>query len=753
MRSWQMQFYWLARLFASDPGLKRFEQAGKVILSVMSSVFTMLLLLFIFQGKAVPAAIIAGVLGMMGILTVADDTEKQKKITTLLLPLASITAVTLGSFLSGYGHLVDAVILLVVVLAFYLQKYGARYFSICMVGFMSIYFASLLRLQPAQLPWLFAGILVGITFAFLYNFVFFKTNPEKVLKRSIRSFHTQTNLAFSLILEMIKDPVTKPERIRKLINNVRRLREYARMISGDLSSAEVHKVWPGVSTNQLRLYVFDSEMLTEALTDAIIKLKSSHALEYTELRRLLVWVVESIRNAEVLAEEYETFHLQEAEKALQGIRFALNDLYTEKEQSGEWLYLVQRIETIANHVIEGAFSIQEAMNKKLSGNELREYLLDVNSEAAEQTDEEEDQEDKEDKEDKYNLPRKKALQALVAGAISIVLGYLLTSTHQYWILLTAFIVLLGTESVGRTYIKAFQRSFGTVLGGIAGFGMALAVEGQQALQLICLFASIFLAFYLFQVSYTLMSFFITMMMALMYDLLLGGVTLQLLGARVLDTIIGAGIAFVVSYWLLPVRTKDKVADLSVEYLEDLKNCLNEYMNHLLSGEQTLLDFTNTAFEMDQKLEEMKNHTKQIFRRAGSLDPSGFSKWINTLGAVHYYAKHLVASSNRTLKREQAPEYRLAILHIKDVLQGNIDIITSLLANERNSAAVRGLEKQRKTIEKGPETDGKREHAQIHLLHYLYYIWPINEALLQLAEDLGAARKDLEEEQETKRHSS
>lgn len=734
-----MQFYWLGRLFASDPGLKRFEQAGKVILSVMSSVFTMLILLQLFHGKAVPAAIIAGVLGMMGILTVADDTEKQKKITTLLLPLSSLTAVTLGSLLSGFGHVIDFVILLIIFLAFYLQKFGVRYFSICMVGFMSTYFSTLLHLKPAQLPWLYIGILVGITYAFLYNFVFIKTKPEKVLKRSVDSFHTQTNLTFSLLLEMIGDPVTRPERINKLEHNVQKLSEYARMISTDISSTEPHLVWPGVSSNQLRLYIFDSEMLIEALAHSVKKLKMSHALEYAELRRLLMWAVESLRNAEVLSDSYETFHLQEAEKAVQGLRLALNDLRAESKESSEWLYLVRRIESIVNHVIEGALVIQQSMNEQLRGNELREYLRDVNNAVIEEEKEEEAKEE----EDRYNLPMKKAYQALVAGGLSIILGYLLTSTHQYWILLTAFLVLLGTESVGRTYIKAFQRSFGTVLGGIAGFALAISVEGQPVFQLIFLFACIFFAFYLFSVSYTMMSFFITMMMALMYDLLLGGVTYQLLLARVMDTIIGAAIAFVVSSWLLPIKTKDKVSDISTDFLEDLKDYLSSYMENLLRDDQSPVDLTDKAFAMDQKLQEMKDHTRPLFKRAGSLSPSGYGRWITVLYAIHYYAKHLIASSNRKLRMEQKEEYRATILHIQEVLTENIEGLSKLVQDEKNSVIVKDLDKERKLVERAPEKDKGRGHAQIHLLHYLYYVWPINEAIVSLALELGADKKRAE----------
>lgn len=98
--------YWLYRLAASDPGRKRLRTASKVTLSVISSVGVMLLIV-LNAGGQVTAAIFAGVIGMMGILVVNDDTEKEKKATTLLIGISSAFSVGFGSLLAKWGFAAD----------------------------------------------------------------------------------------------------------------------------------------------------------------------------------------------------------------------------------------------------------------------------------------------------------------------------------------------------------------------------------------------------------------------------------------------------------------------------------------------------------------------------------------------------------------------------------------------------------------------------------------------------------------------
>ncbi|UTE77908.1 FUSC family protein [Rossellomorea sp. KS-H15a] len=725
MKHLHRQHIWLGRILASDPGRKRFQQAGKATISLISAVFTMLFLLKHFDHPSITPAIVSGMVGMLGIFVVMDDTTGKKKVTTLLVGVSVATGITLGSAFAHYSLVVNALLVGVIFSAFYFSRFAIRYFSMGMAGFMSIYISSILQLDVAHLEWFYLGIVIGLVFAFLYNFIIFKDSVH-MLRRSMRSFHIQSNLTFTILMKMIEDPNTSGKRRKQLDQNVRRLNEYARSVAGDINENDLKKLWPGIEASQLRLYVFDTEMLIQTLTDSLKKLKDLEALEVMELRRLLVWVIRSLRDAEVLAQDYDPRSLEEAEKAIQALRLILSEVLNQEEKPEGWVYLLRRIESIANHVLEAAITIQESL--KVS--EYKESTVESDTEP-----EEEDKEDESEEDKSLKPSTRKAIQALVAGTLAIIVGVLIAPAQPYWVLLTTFIVQIGTETVGRTYMKAFQRSIGTVIGAIIGFGAATLVSGNSQLEVVLLFAVLFLAFYLFPVSYTLMSLFITMLIAFMYDLLLGGISIQLMGARVIDTIAGAIIALIVSAFVFPKRTKDKVADSFDDFFGDLEGYVSSYINTFTVPEDKAL--TDQAFDLDQKLQAIKDEAQSLLQRPGSLTRSGVGRWITVVTAINYYAKHLLASSHRKVPATVSEELSSAFSETEEKISQNIETLRQLLKEQGSAPVMWDLSPERERIETQAPSWRK---SQVDLIHHFYYVWRINQSIVALGVELGAEVK-------------
>ncbi|OXS59058.1 putative membrane protein YccC [Bacillus sp. V-88] len=725
MKHLHRQHIWLGRLLASDPGRKRFQQAGKATISLISAVFTMLFLLKHFDHPSITPAIVSGMVGMLGIFVVMDDTTVKKKITTLLVGVSVATGITLGSAFAHYSLVVNALLVGVIFSAFYFSRFAIRYFSMGMAGFMSIYISSILQLDVAHLEWFYLGIVIGLVFAFLYNFIIFKDSVH-MLRRSMRSFHIQSNLTFTILMKMIEDPNTSGKRRKQLDQNVRRLNEYARSVAGDINENDLKKLWPGIEASQLRLYVFDTEMLIQTLTDSLKKLKDLEALEVRELRRLLVWVIRSLRDAEVLAQDYDPRSLEEAEKAIQALRLILSEVLNQEEKPEGWVYLLRRIESIANHVLEAAITIQESLNVS----EYKGSTVEGDTEP-----EEEDKEDESEEDKSLKPSTRKAIQALVAGTIAIIVGVMIAPAQPYWVLLTTFIVQIGTETVGRTYMKAFQRSIGTVIGAIIGFGAANLVSGNSQLEVVLLFAVLFLAFYLFPVSYTLMSLFITMLIAFMYDLLLGGISIQLMGARVIDTIAGAIIALLVSAFVFPKRTKDKVADSFDDFFGDLEGYVSSYINTFTVPEDKAL--TDQAFDLDQKLQAIKDEAQSLLQRPGSLTRSGVGRWITVVTAINYYAKHLLASSHRKVPATVSEELSSAFSETEEKISQNIETLRQLLKEQGSAPVMWDLSPERERIETQAPSWRK---SQVDLIHHFYYVWRINQSIVALGVELGAEVK-------------
>lgn len=718
-----IKHHWLGRILASDPGRVRFQKSGKATISLMSSVFTTLLILRLSGNSLITPAIVSGMVGMFGIMIVMDESKKAKQLTTLLLGVSAALGITSGSILAGNAYYIDVLMILIIFSAFYLSRFGVRYFSIFMIGFITVYISSVLNLSTNQFPWFYMGISIGVFYAFLYNFILFKDSAQ-VLRRSIRSFHIQSNLTFTMLITGIQEVEPSSKRLKNLQHNVRKLRDYGRTVSGNLNAQDIKEIWPGLETAQLRLYVFDTGMLIETLTDSIYKLKKAEAFKVEELRRILVWVIACLRDARVLAQDYDKQDLEEAEIAVQGLRLVIKDLLNEDEQPEGWIYLIRRIESITNHVIQGAVSIQESLHEN---DPVENDTKD---------DVENDPEEDSPREEKELKPStKKAYQALVAGAIAIIVGQFISPTQPYWVLLTTFIVLIGTESIGRTYTKGFERSLGTVVGAIVGFGLAKILSGHSTIELILLFLVVFLAFYLVTVSYTLMSVFITMLIAFMYDILLGGITIELIGARVIDTIAGAIIAFGVSTVIFPKKTKEKIVDSIDEFLTELKPYVTSYVRSLRE-DVYVKDLADNAFTLDQKLQTIEDEANPLLNRSGLISNAGIARWITIFTAINYYARHLIASSYR--KSFNYPEeLEERFQEIEDKLEHNISTIGKLIKGVERTGTLYSLKKDREQFERLAPSSGQSHRD---LIHHLYYVWRINQSILALGKDMGAEEK-------------
>ncbi|WP_245843820.1 FUSC family protein [Oceanobacillus rekensis] len=716
MAHWYKEHTWLRRLLASDPGQIRLYKAGKTTISVILSLFTTFFIIIATGNEALMPAVVSAAIGMMGILVVLDDTRKKKQLTTILLGVSAIFGVTIGSSLTGSIFLIDSIMILLVFGSFYLTRFGVRYFSLCMVGFMTVYISAILNLENNQLAFFYLGIAIGVAYAFIFNFILFQSTA-KSLKRSIHSFHIQSNLTFDLLLEAMQERNISQEEHKHLHKQVAKVREYALIVSGYINPADVKELWPGLTPAQLRLYVFDSGMLIETLTNSFQSLKEADALEIDELRKIMVWVTKSLRDTEILAPNYEEQNLEEAEIAVQALRLLIADLFTQKQQPEGWLFLIRRIESITNHVIKGAITIQQSLQSETTK---EEHAEEAEKDTA--------------KEDKKGMraSTKKAYQALVAGTLAIIVGQFISPAQPYWILLSTFVVLLGTQSTGRIYAKGFQRSFGTIIGAILGFALAKLVSGYSTLEILAIFLVLFLAYYLITVSYTVMSVFITMMLAFLYDILMGGITLSLIGARVIDTIAGAVIALAVSSIIFPTKTKDKVAESINDYLKVLQPYLITYVKGF-RGNVDIKELSENAFQLDEKLQTISDEASPLVQRGEYPALSDTNQWITVISAINYYARQLVASSYRK-GFDYPEELEDVFIQMEEKLENNMKTLITLFEGKKDpSAIIYRLEEERKQIE---QHSPSRHESKHDLIHHLYYVWRVNQSIVELALEIG-----------------
>src|SRR5262249_12124080 len=151
-------------------------------------------------------------------------------------------------------------------------------------------------------------------------------------------------------------------------------------------------------------------------------------------------------------------------------------------------------------------------------------------------------------------------------SIAMIAGLATSPSRWYWAVITAFIVFNNTKSRADTAMRALQRSFGTLAGLVGGTIIATLLHGQPVLTAALMPVCFFLAFYYLQVSYSVMIFFITIALALLYGLT-GSFSPELLVMRLEETVIGAAAGTLVAFLIFPARTTTGIGTALDKYLK------------------------------------------------------------------------------------------------------------------------------------------------------------------------------------------
>lgn len=181
--------YWKFRLLGSDPDLIRLQFGLKTVLTVAFSCLVMSLIIQAGSFGNHTPIMLTGLVSLQSIVLINDKTLKRKKITTCLFPVLSALSITLSTALSIVGYFsADMMLVLIAFLAFYVQRFGTRYVALGMISFLTFYF-SLMYMQgitSSDLPWYYAGVIVGPVCGYIINFFVFKDKTQKNSEKKVR---------------------------------------------------------------------------------------------------------------------------------------------------------------------------------------------------------------------------------------------------------------------------------------------------------------------------------------------------------------------------------------------------------------------------------------------------------------------------------------------------------------------------------------------------------------------------------------
>ena len=690
----------------SDPGLLRLRMAARTTVSLAVA----LLILFLLT-KATHQPLTVALLGVLITMVagraVNEPDPRQQKITMALLPLPATVAITTAALLAPHQLIADVMFVVVVFAAVYARRFGPRGRALGMVGFMAYFFTLYLRAKLGELPWLILAVLIGTVCSFVMTTFVVPDKPEGVLRATVRSLRARMAIVIDTTAEAVEAGRIDERQRRRLRARTARLNETALMVQSQIEEkVNPSAVWPGVSGEDLALWLFDAELTVERVATAGARAaiagaeipastRADLAGALSQLSRAIrVPEPEGLEGAARLAQEViDHPSTPAANPAVR--RLALAIIATASATS-EVRALVERAVTATSAANGGGSDDQERPTGLLP-------------------------------------TTKQAIQVAVAASLAIVVGELVSPSRWYWAVIAAFVIFAGTNTWNETFTKGWARLIGTALGVPAGMLVAAVVSGNRTASLVLIFVCVFCSLYFLKVAYSMMTFWITTMLALLYGLL-GEFSYKLLLLRIEETAIGAVIGMTVAILVLPTNARTAMRTDARTFLTTLADVIETSVATLFDREVTASP-TDKARQLDRDLQQFRTSAKPLVAGVGGFSGRhSIRHGQRMLAACDRYGRTLARNSVRF----DVPSERLtdAITSAATHIRHSIDVLTAALDGGRT-----GTVEPATDFLDAAETLGRQYHAdhsaREQLLAIVHALRQIDRAVVSAAIDLGA----------------
>ncbi|KUN05834.1 hypothetical protein AQI95_12825 [Streptomyces yokosukanensis] len=728
------------RLAASDPGLLRLTAGLRTVTAIALALAVLAAL-----RVPVPQLVAGAMAAMVSTFAISEKQRSQQAVTLALgLPVA-LASVSLGALLNRQVLAGDLFFVALIFCAVYSRRFGDRGTALGLIGFQ-IYFLSLfVHATAATLPALYGVICVAFACSAAARFVLLPQTPAGTLDRLRRAFRARLAQLIAVQAELLD---AGPDDVEKVLEDLRtataRLHETALMIQGRLEDGTSD----AATARLLQRRIADAEIASERLGLLLLRARSAERTDTLTLHLPGAPLPSGgelpVRDeaAQALRRDLQALRvlmlrpLGEARgTALAQVRNRLLG-YREEENLPKASPAVQDIFRGLGEAARAALGLrlaldgpqEETADDTPATARSREELdaEDAAIEAGEEAEAEEPQ--------PTGLRRpttRAAVQVAVGSALAIAGGELLSSQRWYWAVLTCWIVFINTASTGEILVKGYRRLLGTVFGVVAGIGLA-GLVGQHtwtAFALVLVF--IFAMFYTAPLSYTLMSFFVTAMLGLLYTLL-NTYSTSVLVLRVEETALGAACGVIAAALVLPIHTDRRTNDLLVEVLNRLADVTRTAVDQLSGGAGP--DLVEQARDLDQALADLRAATQPLTHPITPLRARrNTARYVVALLETCAYHGRSLAATAELLPTHPSiaadPRLRGAGARIVH----NIEAIAAHVADPRATAE----------IERGPSIASMLEPGTLRTPRYgrvtdrvLRHLQRLDEAVSGLARPLG-----------------
>ncbi|WP_221152810.1 FUSC family protein [Rhizobium binae] len=513
-------------LLANDPALSRLRMALRVTLTIVFS-FLVLLAIDMFILPLPTAAFGLGiVLSIEGGVAVRDKGNSRQLVTRLFGCVASLAVVGIAAALEDRRLLSDLVFLVVIALASAGRVFGPRGFAIGMFAFTSYFMGAYFRPPLGELPEVTIGPVVAALVGHLVRAVLLPDDWRRDLLRSLESVRGRINQILRKLAAVGGGAEIGDSDRQELRQLEDRLKEVVLM-------AETFIPRPPAG-------VFDGA--ADPAVELAIRLFDAHLAAESA-------IVLSFQSPPPFALVHAVIEADAAELArFEGMADAIRD-QPQGETVRALLWLGEARQQLTQAIGEGQASgfFKIDAIKDMAQSQVIDFSL-------------------------ANPLLRAALQITIASAIGMSFGLLLSRERWFWAVLASFLVFTNTNSRGDTAMRALSRSLGTVFGIAIGLVLATLISGEPDIAIPVAAVCIFLAFYFLQVSYATMTFFISIVLCLVYGMT-GVLTLELLKLRIEETMIGAAAGTAVAFVVFPTRTRSALDSALARWFQALRDLL------------------------------------------------------------------------------------------------------------------------------------------------------------------------------------
>ncbi|MFF6880645.1 FUSC family protein [Streptomyces sp. NPDC012474] len=603
------------RTAASDPGLLRLTAGLRTVGAI-----TLTLAVHSLLGADVHLLVAGAMAAMVATFAIREKQPSAQAVTLALgLPVA-LASVSLGAVLNALLFVGDVFFVVLIFCAVYGRRFGDRGTALGLIGFQ-VYFLSLfVGATASTLPALCGAMAVAFCSSALMRFAVVPATPTGVLLRMRLAFRARLAQLVSAQLELLDAPAHEMDKALKAVREgTARLHETAMMIQDRLEEGTSDES----AARLVQRRIADAEIAAERLGLLLLTARTAERADTLTLH-LPGAPAPSVAGpavpdeaSAVLRRDLQALHALVLRAGSgdtgTGLAHVRNRLlgYRDEENLPPASAAVQDVFRGIGESARAVLGLRIALDGPQDESD--------DSPATARSREELDAEDaaidgggeEAAQEEQTGLRRpttRAAVQVAVGSSLAIVGGELLSTQRWYWAVLTCWIVFLNTASTGEILVKGYRRLLGTVFGVVAGIVLAGLVGRHTWTAFALVLVLIFAMFYVAPLSYTLMSFFVTAMLGLLYTLL-HTYSLDVLVLRIEETALGAVCGVVAAALVLPVRTDRRTNELLGTVLERLAEVTEAAVGQLSGGPaDELLD---KARDLDQALADLRAATQPL----------------------------------------------------------------------------------------------------------------------------------------------